>query len=443
MLFTGTNAERFGHLVALTGLLALTSGCATYSNTYQEVEACIVEQRHSDALEILEKQRHPARDQLLYHLDKAILLRMTKCYAASNEEFEKAKRVIEELSALSLREQASALLINDATRAYVGDSFEQILIHMYAALNYLEKGDIGAARVEALQVDIRLKELADDDPDSPFSVDPFSRYLSGLVYEELGEWSDALIAYRKAYQAYQTHAQRYPVEVPSFLKIDLLRLTEKLGLDDELSKYRASFDLDHWPPLAVERDQGELIFILHNGLAPIKREESISSLDPNSGQLLKVSLPRYEKRVTAGDRARVIASGKSVDTEVMEDINHIAIETLEAHLPAITTRAIARAALKYAIAEKAREENKVAGLLVNVAGVLSERADTRSWLTLPGEIQMARVALPPGLHDVRVELIGAMGQVIGFQEYLDTPIQRGKKTYHSYHWVPPLTVARQ
>ena len=440
---TGINAGRFGHLIALACLLTMASGCATYSNTYQEVEICIVEQRHDDALEILEKRQHPDRDQLLYHLDKAILLRMNGCYAASNEEFEKAKGIIEELSALSLREQASALLINDATRAYVGHPFEQVLIHLYAALNYLEKGDIDAARVEALQVDVRLKELADGDPDSAFSVDPFSRYLSGVVYEELGEWSDALIAYRKAYQAYQTHGQRYPVEVPSFLKIDLLRLTEKLGLDDELSKYRASFDLDHWPPLAAERDHGELIFILHSGLAPIKREESISSLDPKSGQLLRVSLPRYEKRLTAGDRARVIAAGQSVDTEVMEDINQIAIETLKARLPAITTRAIARAALKYAISKKTREENKMAGLLVNVVGVLTERADTRSWLTLPGEIQMARVALPPGVHDVRVELIGTTGQVIGIQEFRDMPIQSGKKTYHSYHWIPSLTTARR
>ena len=40
------------------------------------------------------------------------------------------------------------------------------------------------------------------------------------------------------------------------------------------------------------------------------------------------------------------------------------------------------------------------------------RADTRSWLTLPANIQMARLALPPGDYDVTVELLGADDQVI-------------------------------
>ncbi len=63
------------------------------------------------------------------------------------------------MSALSLREQAASFLLNDEGRSYEGAALEQVLIHLYEALNYLEMGDPEAARVEALQVDLRLREL--------------------------------------------------------------------------------------------------------------------------------------------------------------------------------------------------------------------------------------------------------------------------------------------
>jgi hypothetical protein len=67
--------------------------------------------------------------------------------------------------------------------------------------------------------------------------------------------------------------------------------------------------------------------------------------------------------------------------------------------------------------------------------VLTERADTRSWFTLPGEIHLARLSLPPGDYNVRVELRGHDQGVLDSRE-IKIALRKGEKKYVSRHWIP-------
>ncbi len=419
------------------GMWGALTGCATYSGSFAPVERCLAGQRPAEALEVLDGQRHPARDRMLYLLNRAMLLRQTGDYRASNEEFEQAKALRERLTALSITEQAASFLLNDGSRSYEGEPHEQVLIHLYEALNYLEAGDPEEARVEALQVDLLLRRLADRAPESPFSTDPFARYLAGLVYEEQGEWSDAMISYRKAYEAYRAHAERYPLRLPASLQQDLVRMAERVGLHEEAERYRGEFGLDGPGASPLEGGRGEIVFLFHRGLAPVKREQILPYLDPSSGVVVTLALPRYEVRREVARRALVAAEGQRGETEVVEDIEAIALANHEALLPGITARAAARAVVKYAVARKARDENAAVGALLNLAAVLTERADTRSWLSLPSEIQMARLPLPPGRHRVSVDVLGAGNAVLCRREFAGVVVEEGRRTYLSYHWVAP------
>jgi hypothetical protein len=146
--------------LATVVLALLISGCASYSDSFSVIESDMATQRFGAALETLERQGHPKRDQVLYLLNKAMLERMSGDFAASNRTFEAAKASMYELYGVSIREQALSFAINDATRSYTGDTYEQVLLHLYTALNYLQLGDLIDARVEALQVDERLREIA-------------------------------------------------------------------------------------------------------------------------------------------------------------------------------------------------------------------------------------------------------------------------------------------
>jgi hypothetical protein len=310
------------------------------------------------------------------------------------------------------------------------------MLHVYAALNYLELGNVDAARVETLQVELRLRQLMQDSPQSALSVDPFARYLSGMIYEDLGEYSDAMIAYRKAYEAYQAHAELYSLNVPEYLKRDLLRMARKVGLTNEYHQLETEFGItlagEHNPATEL----GEIVLLYHNGLAPIKREHSVAAIDPGSGRLIRVSLPYYQGRPELIAVARLAANGFEAKTQQVEAIDNIAQQTLDTYMPAITARAVARAVLKYNMAKEAGKQNDVAGLLVNIAGVLTERADTRSWLSLPSNIQMARLQLQPGSYSLSIELLDAMGQIQHATNLTDVKVNPGERRYISYHYVP-------
>lgn len=417
---------------ALTSLsLLLLGGCATFSDSFGVIEHNLAQDQPLAALSALEKQRHGRGDQVLFLLNKGMLLRMARDFAGSNAAFAEAKQQIDAFYGASVSEQAASFLVNDATRAYVGEEFEQTLIYLYSALNFLELGQPREARVEALQVDQMLREHAQRVPESRYTEDGLARYLTGKIYEELGEWSDAMIAYRKAYEAYGQYRQKYATPMPEFLGPDLIRLARRLGLSEELDKYRREFGA-----LSRKTNGAELIFLLHDGLAPIKREDSVTIVNPQTGRLVRLSLPHYEPRASVIQQVRITVGEQTVNAEVAEDITAIATQDLEAKLPKITARALARAVVKDQTAREMGKRNDLLGLAMNVANVLTERADTRSWLTLPGRIHLAALMLKPGTYNVKVELLGTGGGVVATREYPEVAVSAGKKSYLSYHWVP-------
>ncbi len=424
-----------------TGALLITlalAGCSTWSATRSGIEAQLAAGHYDEALRLHASRSAPARDQVLHLLDQAMLERLSGDHRASNASFEAAKQLIDELSAVSVTETSGSFFINDATTAYVGEPFERALLHAYAALNYLDLGEHEAARVEALQVDLTLRALAED-ADGALATDPFSRYLAGIIYELRGEVSDALISYRKAYQAYQAHGKLYPITVPSVLKDDLLRLTAHVGLHDEHRRFREAFARDDGA--APPAHAGEVIVLLHNGLAPIKRERRAVLVPPQAPQVVSIALPEYQPRPSPVAAARVTVAGREARTETVEDVSAIAVHTLAGRIPAITARSMARVVAKFAASEGARRENQAAGLLVNLAGLLTERADTRSWLTLPGEIQLARVPVPAGMHTLLMELLSETGAVID-SSTLTVNVAEGGKAVVSRHWIPSVLPTR-
>jgi hypothetical protein len=429
--------------------LAALAACATFSDTIQSTERSLAQQQPKAALAEYEKLKPGAADRVLYLMNKGMLLRMTGDYEESTRALEEAKGLIEQLRALSLREQALSFTVNDASKAFIGEDFERVMVNAYLALNYLEQGRLDDARVEALQVDVLLRDKGQKTTIvKPYEEDAFARYLTGIIYEDEGEWSDAMIAYRKAYEAYEKQLKAFGVEMPESLKHDLIRLADRMGLPDEAKKYREEFDIKNTMSEAELSQLGEVILIVHAGLAPIKREHATTLPNPATGRILRIALPQYKSRAQPFGYASLAAdSSPPVQTSRVENIQAIAEKTLDAEMPLITARAVARMAAKDTVAAVAGSNSNDAGgaallsLLVNVAAVATERADTRSWFTLPGEIHLARLPLPPGDHTLKLELHARDGHVL-YSDEIKVTLRKGEKKYLSRHWIPSTLEVR-
>lgn len=418
----------------LVCVLLLLSGCASYSHSFKPIDKKLAVNDPDSALKLLEKEGYSSRNELLYLLNKAMLLRMQGDYAASNQFFEQAKDIIRTYSAASVLDESAAFIINDSTRAYTGIPLEQVMVHVYEAMNYLEMNDLDAARVEALQVDLRLKQLTQNSPESALSADPYARYLSGMIFEDLGEYSDAMIAYRKAYEAYQEHAGLYSLVIPDYLKMDLLRMSRYMGLDDEYKAFKAEFGVSDAEVIEHDSTNGEVVLLFSKGLAPVKREQNLPVISPSTGILVRLSLPYYKDQPSPVSVAQLSTGAYSSRAEVVEDVNGIARATLQAYMPAITARALARAMVKYQMAQQTGKQNDLAVALVMIVNIVTERADTRSWLTLPAQIQMARLSLPAGTYNLNINLLDPFGRITAAQRIADFEVKPGKRRYISYHY---------
>ena len=427
--------------------VACLAACTTFSDTIQSTERGLAQQQPKTALAAYEKVKPPPQDLVLYLMNKGMLLRMSGDYAESTRTLEEAKSHIQALRALSLREQALSITVNDATKSFIGEDYERVMVNNYLALNYLEGGQLEAARVEALQVDLLLREKAQKTTVvTPYAEDAFARYLTGIVYEDEREWSDAMIAYRKAYEAYKKQLKSFSVAMPETLKHDLIRLADRMGLAEEAGRYREEFKIEQTLSEAELLERGEIILTVHAGLAPIKRERATTVPNPATGRILRIALPQYRSRAQPFVYANLSVDSSSAKTSRVENVDAIAVKTLDAEMPLITARAVARMAAKDTVAAAAGSGSSggnssasttaaLLGLAVNVAGVLTERADTRSWFTLPGEIHLARLALPPGEYKLKVELRGRDERVLDTSE-IKIAIRKGEKKYVSRHWIP-------
>ena len=417
-------ARRRGlRLAVLLSVLAL-SGCALeYVSVMQQVDRDLASQQPQAALKALQ-DLSGGRDQVLYLLNKAMVQRMAGQYADSVQSFEQAKPLMQYLEATSVTETAAALTVTEQLRTYQAPLYERLLVHVYQGLNFLQLGQPDSARVEALQIDDLLKRLYPATAASPNGGDAFPRYFSGLVFESLGEYSDAMIAYRQALKAYK--AQGMPDGgVPQDLKLSLCRFADFLGLKDELAGYKQRFGIDSWPPVDKNDSQGQIIFIFSNGLGPVKIAQSALLPDPVNGHYYSVSLPVLRRRPPRVGEAVVSAGGGQARTEQVENIAADASLQLAADRPKLLAAEFARNIARAAAANQADKNAQGLGSLLSLVASVADQADVRIWGTLPDDIQLARLRLAPGTYDLTVDLAGRMQVLKG------VTVQAGQITFTS------------
>ena len=173
-----------------------------------------------------------------------------------------------------------------------------------------------------------------------------------------------------------------------------------------------------------EKDQkhGDLLIIHHQGLIPTLEELRIPMQIKDA--LVIMSIPVYPDPSPARMGLRVTSAGREIETQELVNVYSLARESLRERIPGIVTRQIARMVVK---ANAAREMSKrgkgLASMITTIYNVVSEKADLRSWLTIPLSIQVGRMKLPQGRHLVDLDLIDGAGR-----KQIEVEIEAG-----SYH----------
>ena len=430
-------------------LIVLLTGCGGSGNRYLLVDNSLLASDYQQADAIIQKaeDEYGTKSRVLYWMDRGMTLQLAGEYQRSNEMLEQAEDEIDRLYTRHIRTESFAFMTNDNTLPFEGDPYEQVMINVLKALNYASLNQWQDALVEARRIDHRLNVLTDRTKDkAAYRDDGFARYLSGILYESAGDVNNAFIAYRKAYETFEASRSWSRTAVPSQLRADLLRTADALHLSQEFREYQQLFPDTTWKTIEEQQHLAQVIVISYNGRAPRKEDLFIdlpismdalqlvlinrglsqatgqqhraadSVLYGLNGRVVRVALPKLipQKTQVHVDTVSLIpeqGAPVTIRTELAQDVTALADKALSERMVGIATKAVARAAFKYSVAEGATRGAQHAvggdagpwvglavGLLTKGFAVASEEADKRSWRTLPDEIHLARTWVSPGVY---------------------------------------------
>ncbi|GAB4320887.1 MAG: hypothetical protein Kow0074_11510 [Candidatus Zixiibacteriota bacterium] len=428
---------------------AWMTGCASHAQNMAEVRDALLRGAPGDALNEFADQKEQPND-LLYLLERGFLEHEAGNYEASNEAFDAAELRAEELYTKSVSNELAALVTSDKVLPYRGYPHELVMIQYFRAFNYLNLGQFEGALVEARKANQRMVQLRDEkEGKDTYRNDAFMQYFTGLLYEDAGEWNDAAVAYRNAYNAYEQYHEMYGVSAPETLPSDLYRALKRIGADDEAQRLAS----DH-PGVADDALSGQdanVVVFVEYGFAPYlepvdivlpifdqKDDERYWGCDGCEREYAGVLVRRYGDNIYAYSGSRYtldhvlrFAFPQVVDypsaaawariekpvTRVIEGppaepLAAIMRQSFNQRIPAILLKTIARALIKEFARVQAKKQDKTLGVLINIANLATEQADTRSWLLLPEKIDMVKLTLPPGQQDIEILFHAADDRVI-------------------------------
>jgi hypothetical protein len=375
-------------------------------------------------------------------LEKARLQFLASDWQASQKTFAQAYVQIEQQrnkAKIQLSkgiEKLGAVVSNDNAISYQVPYYEQGMLHSYQALNYLFQNDLEGALVEIRRANLvqenALKayqneiydaqnELIDSgmSTDSLDSVYPsmadnignikngfqnaFTFYLSAILYEASGELNDAYIDYKRAIEIYPENA---------YLQQDVLRLAAKLGMQEDLDDFRQRFGQYQAEKLV---NHGQVVMLFEQDIVNSKQDVGLNLPIGRSNRKLKFfsfSLPVYRGTLSQHNKIAVSNGEATYEPNEIVRIQSLAAKDLQDQLPALLTRQIVRVVAKEQLRQKlSKEGGDIGNILASIYNIASERADTRSWSTLPDEVDIIRMNVPAGKQLLQVQVHGQIQNI--------------------------------
>ena len=421
--------------------LALALGCGGYESTVRPVRDSLERGDRAAALKAVNAKlgvksasETPAKfsdETALLLLERGAILHSLGRYQESARDLQEAEKHLELLD-LS-KDTAGSIgkyLYSDTATVYRAPAYEKLLLSTMNLLNYLCLGDLENARVEARRLTVMQDYLKGAMPEGKARFG-LGSYLAGYTYEQSGRADEALRYYDDALQAEEYPSLREPVA--RLARASFFRTPR-------VEKILAS------APAVLPAPQGaDVLVVMSSGLVPKKEPERIPiglafaiAYDVTHPQyrmneqqrrnadiviaksLLKwINFPELKKQPR-----RIWPAGLEVDGESapIEPAMNVATRARQAYddikpmlIVSAVTRMVARA-IAGEVSGKVAKEASGSGLLGLVVGLATEgvliaadRPDTRAWTSVPAEVYLARVRVPPGPHRVEAHYTGVWG----------------------------------
>ncbi|WP_223271541.1 COG3014 family protein [Colwellia hornerae] len=358
----------------------------------------------------------------LSQLEKARLQFLAHDGLASQKSFELAYQQVQaqeqaaKIQISSSLKKVSAVVTNDNAIGYEIPSYEQGMLHSYQALNYLYQGNLEGALVEVRRANLVQERALKTNQAELYSAEEamadkginsnnlyenlpamdnligniknsfqnaYTFYLSALLYETGKQYNDAYIDYKRALEIYPNN---------TFLQQDVLRLANKLDMNEDYTRFEQRFGRYQTKD---QKNSGQIVVIFEQGIVSAKEEASVNLPIFNTRADFKFftfALPVYRGRLSTLMPLSISLDEKSYLSQEIVRLQSLATKDLQEKLPGLVTRQAIRLVAKEQIRQNlSKSAGDVGNILASLYNIASEKADTRSWSSLPNNVQIMRL----------------------------------------------------
>lgn len=453
-------------LILFLASALLLCSCSNKAMTrYETLAPVLKKEGFEGTIQKIEKEKddlYGEKSAFLYHFDEGMLFH----YAGKNKEsikhFEQAEQIYEDLYTKSVTNEAAALVTNDNIRPYRARPFEVLLMYQYQILNYLAIGDLDGALVEVRRAQIASEALYQKDKEK-VNDNGWLRYLSAIVYEMAGEEDDAAIAYLKAAKAFEEGNVSMPKEVWEFINESLTNMDRA----DDLKKLKST-PLASTPKATEARQKGqEIIVVGYAGHSPILGEMYLSGTFVSAGAInltykdgktgkinsftliappvagagsntfhIGFALPEKKDLPQRTSLFSVNLDGKMrVAPERVANIGAELDQNMRDENATTMVRTATRVVVRTIAAQKAKSATNtgngifdlVKNIAVDVGQTQLEQADLRIGLFMPNTINVTRIPVDAGDHDVTISVMDGQGRFVGDYRLGKIKVGKGQK----------------
>jgi uncharacterized protein len=406
------------------------AGCATYDQRFSDVRGTFYSGDLDRAAQAIDKGlKHAHHEADVLKLERAIV----DLSAGKPKEAEQTLREVRDrfdyLEQKSLGESALSMITDENSKSYAGEDYEKILIRSFLALSNLMTGG-GDAGAYGLQITDKQQQIINagtdkegNNPKLVYKQVALGPYIHGLIREEthanyddvarasamVVSWQPDFVYGRQDLQRAQAGRHSAPGNGVLYVftlvgrgphKVETLEIPSTVALlvADRILSNNSTYSL---PPT----------------IAPIKVPKV--AVSQNNVSHVRVSVDR-----------QLVGS-----TATITDVGRMAVEQYEAIYPHVIATAVVRRIVKKGIIYGTKEavganRNSLFNVALDVAGVAweaTEAADTRCWGLLPDKIQVLRLELPAGQHQISLAAAGTFG--VGREETQSVTIADARNTY--------------
>ena len=423
-------AQRLCRLLSLAVLA--TAGCATHTDRLIAVRNSFHAGDLDGALGLLDKQLERGRgDTNVLLLEKSSVQLAAGKPGQAEQNLRIVRDRFDHLEQKSLAETTWSLFSDDEQLSYAGEDYEKVLIRAYLAIANLmhSGGDAEAYCLQMIDKQARIVAAAAEpdgtNPKAVYQQVALAPYLRAALHEETHRDFDDVARYREMVVSWQ----------PGFAP----------GTDD-LMRSRTG---RHSAP-----GHGVVYVIALVGRGPFKDETvevpstaalmiANAALNVTGHKTLPpVVAPIKVPRVVAmPNRISALAVGVNGvphgRTSTITDVTQMAVTQCEANHAHVVARALVRRAVKEATIGAAKQiagtqEGSFQAVAFELAGLVwqfTENADTRCWGLLPDTIQVLRLELPAGQHEIRFEPLDRNHRIMGLSTSRSVTIPDGRNAY--------------